>query len=36
MGAFMTRYDERETAVITDYPDNTIRVLREQTAKLST
>jgi hypothetical protein len=36
MGAFMTRYDEREMAVITDYLDDTIRVLREQTARLST
>ncbi|MEU4419541.1 MarR family transcriptional regulator [Actinoplanes sp. NPDC024001] len=35
MGEFMSRYDERETAVIVDYLDNTIRVLREQIDKLA-
>jgi DNA-binding MarR family transcriptional regulator len=35
MGEFMSRYDDREMAVITDYLDNTIRVLREQIDKLA-
>lgn len=35
MAAFQTKYDEREIAVITDWLDNTIRVLRAQTAKLA-
>ncbi|WP_328464512.1 MarR family transcriptional regulator [Actinoplanes sp. NBC_00393] len=35
MGEFMGKYDEREMAVITDYLDNTIRVLREQIDKLA-
>ncbi|GAA3396850.1 MarR family winged helix-turn-helix transcriptional regulator [Cryptosporangium minutisporangium] len=34
MAAFTSKYDEREMAVVVDYLDNTIRVLREQTAKL--
>lgn len=35
MAAFTAKYDQRELAVITDYLDNTIRVLHEQTAKLA-
>jgi DNA-binding MarR family transcriptional regulator len=35
MAEFQSRYDEREMAVITDYLDNTIRVLRDQVAKLT-
>jgi len=31
----MARYDEREMAAIVDYLDNTVRVLREQTARLT-
>ncbi|WP_218617935.1 MarR family winged helix-turn-helix transcriptional regulator [Cryptosporangium aurantiacum] len=34
MAAFTSKYDEREAAVVVDYLDNTIRVLREQTAAL--
>lgn len=35
MNAFTAKYDEKELATITDWLDNTIRVLRAQTAKLS-
>ncbi|SDT72386.1 MarR family winged helix-turn-helix transcriptional regulator [Actinoplanes derwentensis] len=35
MGEFTSRYDEAQLAVITDYLDNTIRVLREQTTRLA-
>jgi hypothetical protein len=35
MGAFMAKYDARETATIVDYLENTIDVLRAQTAKLT-
>jgi DNA-binding Lrp family transcriptional regulator len=35
MWAFMSRYDERELAAVIDYIQNTIRVLREHTARLS-
>lgn len=31
----MARYDEREMAAIVDYLDSTVRVLREQTARLT-
>lgn len=34
MGAFMARYDEHQVAAIVDYLQNTIRVLRAQTARL--
>ncbi len=34
MNAFTAKYDEKELAVITDWLDNTIRVLRAQTAQL--
>ncbi|GAA4181062.1 MarR family transcriptional regulator [Streptosporangium oxazolinicum] len=35
MGDFMTKYDERELAVILDYVTNTIAVLKAQTARLA-
>ncbi|MEU5567206.1 MarR family transcriptional regulator [Micromonospora musae] len=35
MNAFMAGYDEHETAAIVDYLENTIRVLKAQTAKLA-
>ncbi|MER5645299.1 MarR family transcriptional regulator [Streptosporangium sp. NPDC002524] len=35
MGAFMTKYDERELAAILDYVTNTIAVLKAQTARLA-
>ncbi|MDG4830350.1 MarR family transcriptional regulator [Solwaraspora sp. WMMD1047] len=35
MGAFMSRYDEREMAAVIDYIGNTIRVLKAQTARLT-
>ncbi|WBB69078.1 MarR family transcriptional regulator [Micromonospora sp. WMMD812] len=35
MYAFMSRYDEREMAAIVDYIENTIRVLKAQTTRLT-
>ncbi len=35
MAAFTGKYDEKELATIADWLDNTIRVLRAQTAKLA-
>lgn len=35
MGAFMSRYDEREMAAVVDYINNTIRVLKAQTERLN-
>ncbi|BCJ68478.1 MarR family winged helix-turn-helix transcriptional regulator [Polymorphospora rubra] len=35
MGAFMSRYDEREMAAVVDYVTNTIRVLKTRTARLA-
>jgi DNA-binding MarR family transcriptional regulator len=35
MAAFTGKYDEKEQATIADWLDNTIRVLRAQTAKLA-
>lgn len=36
MARFMTKYDDRELATITDYVRNTIDVLHEQTRRLNT
>ncbi|MFF3442204.1 hypothetical protein [Streptosporangium sp. NPDC002721] len=35
MGAFMTRYDERERSAIFDYVTDTIAVLKARTARLA-
>ncbi|RLP92598.1 MarR family transcriptional regulator [Micromonospora sp. BL4] len=35
MNAFMSRYDERQMATVVDYIENTVRVLRSQTARLT-
>ena len=35
MAAFMAEYDERELAVIADYVEKTVRVLKAQTARLA-